>query len=120
MVQFPNGIRKRILRNGSSWGEVSGFKEDKTLSGKPKRIMCASMTKRPFLVKMLFTYDEYLIFTDWYNNTCYKGLYSFSFPTVDRFGVKSNKEYQFAAGSAPQYSNPSGKNIECTMQWEEV
>lgn len=83
-------------------------------------MLYASLAKRPFTVKMLFSYDEYLIFTEWYNNTCYKGLYSFAYPTIDRFGVKTDKEYQFVAGTAPQYSNPSGKNIECTMSWEEV
>lgn len=120
MVQFPNGIRKRILRNGSSWSEINAVKEDKTMSGKPKRMLSASMAKRPFTVKMLFSYDEYLIFTDWYQNTCYFGLNSFSYPTIDRFGVRADKEYQFVAGSVPKYSNPSGKKIECTMEWEEV
>ena len=84
-------------------------------------MLYASQKKRPFTVKMLFTYEEYLIFTEWYNDTCYKGLNSFSYPTIDSFSsVPVNKEYQFVADTAPQYSNPSGRLIECTMQWEEV
>lgn len=134
MVIFPNGIRKRILRDGASWSNVNAVKEDKTRSGKTKRMLYASMTKRQFSVKMRFTYDEYLIFNDWWENECYYGLNSFGFPQVDKpynkeianAGTggttipKGWKEYRFVAGSSPQFSNPSGVIFDCTMQWEEV
>ena len=77
------------------------------------------MKKRPFTVKMYFTYDEYVVFDAWYNNECYQGLLSFAFPQIDS-PYNNEKEYQFVAGQAPQYLNVSGKIIECTMQWEEV
>lgn len=82
-------------------------------------MLAYSMAKKPFSVKMRFTYEEYLIFDNWYNNVCYKGLNSFAFPQIDRING-TEKEYRFVEGSAPQYSNPSGKYIECSMQWEEV
>ena len=78
------------------------------------------MAKKPFSVKMHFTYDEYVLFDTWYNEVCYKGLNSFSFPRIDSTDKTVNKEYRFVAGSAPKYSNPSGKIIECSMEWEEV
>lgn len=120
MIQFAN-IKERVLRNGSSWSFISGVKEDKTMSGKPKRMLYASMAKKPFTVKMRFDYEEYLIFKHWYEEDCYFGLNSFAFPTIDSMSnQKIEKEYQFVAGAAPQFSNPTGKAIECTMQWEEV
>ena len=82
-------------------------------------MLASSMAKRPFTVKMRFTYDEYVAFDTWYNEVCYKGLNSFAFPQIDRIGG-SDKEYRFVAGQAPQYSNVSGNIIDCSMQWEEV
>ena len=89
--------------------------------------MYASMAKRPFTVKMHFNYDEYVLFDAWYNSSgsfastgCAKGVNSFAFPKIDSTNHLIEKEYRFVAGSAPKYSNPSGKIIECTMQWEEV
>ena len=85
--------------------------------------MYASMAKKPFNVKMHFTYNEYILFDEWYNSYestgCAKGVNSFAFPQIDR--VNGNeKEYRFVAGTSPKYSNPTGKIIECSMQWEEV
>lgn len=119
MIKFPDGVRKRILRDGTSWSSINAVKEDKTRSGKPKRMLYASMGSRQFTVKMRFTYDEYLIFDSWYNHECYKGLNSFAFPQIDRIGG-DEKEYRFVAGSEPSYSNTSGKIIECSMTWEEA
>lgn len=118
-VAFPEGIRKRILRNGTTWQDVCAVREDKTRSGKTKRMLASSMAKRTFTVKMRFTYDEYLIFENWYNNVCLKGLNSFAFPQIDLIDG-SEKEYRFTSTSAPQFSNPSGQLYECSMQWEEV
>lgn len=83
-------------------------------------MLYASQQKKPFTVRMLFSYTEYNIFVDWYENVCFNGLNSFLYPTIDSFGTKIDKEYQFVAGQPPQFTNPSGKKIECTMQWEEV
>ena len=82
--------------------------------------MYASMAKKPFTVKMHFTYNEYILFDNWYNSAsgCAKGVNSFAFPTIDRLSGES--EYRFVAGTSPRYSNPSGRIIECSMQWEEV
>lgn len=79
------------------------------------------MAKKPFNVTMRFTYAEYLLFKTWWEDTCYYGLNSFGFPQIDDWGNSvSEKEYRFVAGTSPSYSNPSGKYIECSMQWEEV
>lgn len=112
-------MRKRILRNGSDWSDISAVKEDKTRSGKSKRMLYASMEKKPFNVKMRFTYLEYILFDSWYNNDCFKGLNSFAFPQIDRKNG-AEKEYRFVAGNAPHYTEVSGGLIECNMQWEEV
>ena len=77
--------------------------------------MAHSLAKRPFSVKMIFTYEEYANFKTWYQETIKFGTLSFTFPCIDGTG---DAEYRFT--SAPQYSNPSGKQIECTMEWEEV
>ena len=82
--------------------------------------MYASMKKKPFTVKMHFTYDEYLIFDEWYRTTCFYGVNSFAFPKIDSINKLIEREYRFVAGSAPKYTNPSGSIIEATMQWEEV
>ena len=84
-------------------------------------MLYASQQKKPFTVKMRFNHTEYLLFKAWYENDCVNGLLSFAYPTIDDFSnTVIEKEYQFVAGQAPQYSNPSGKMIDCTMQWEEV
>ena len=82
--------------------------------------MYASMAKKPFNVKMYFTYSEYVLFDYWYDNICFKGVNSFAFPQIDSTDKTLEKEYRFVAGSAPKYSNPSGQIIECSMLWEEV
>ena len=82
--------------------------------------MYASMAKRPFTVRMRFTYDEYVLFDTWYNNVCFKGVNSFAFPKIDSTDKTIEREYRFVAGQAPKYTNPTGKIIECSMQWEEV
>ena len=119
MIGFAK-IRKRVLRNGSEWAEISAVKEDKTRSGKPKRMLYASMGSRQFTVRMRLTHAEYLIFTEWYNKECFKGLVSFAFPVIDSLNRVAEREYRFVSGTAPRYSNPGGKLIDCSMQWEEV
>ena len=82
--------------------------------------MYASMAKRPFNIRMRFTYDEYVLFDSWYNSVCYKGVNSFAFPKIDSTDKTIEREYRFVAGTSQRYSNPTGKIIECSMQWEEV
>ena len=120
MVQWASGVNTIIRRSGSTWNEVEGFIEDESLSGKTKRRIAHSMGKRPFSVVMQFSFSEYETFTQWYNETCRRGAYSFSFPQIDKTGTVQNKEYRFAQGGQPSYSNPSSTTIDCTMTWEEV
>lgn len=105
-----------------SWGETEGYIEDTTRSGKGKRRGALRQAKRPFNVRMNFSYAQYVAFRNWYKNEDKKGLLSFGFPNLDRVGHDTTdiKEYQFAKGGSPKYSNPSAKIIQCTMTWEEV
>lgn len=116
-VQWAEYVNQIVRRDGTSWSEIEGFISDKTLSGKTKRRMSASMAKRPFNVTMLFTYTEYLLFSYWYQNNLKFGTLSFEFPKIDGSG---NAEYQIAEGGAPSYSNTGGDKIQCSMVWEEV
>lgn len=115
-VTWDSGVNQKILRD-SSWGEIQGFISDTTLSGKQKRRMAHSMAKRPFQVSMLFTYTEYVAFSDWYQDDLKFGTLSFAFPKIDGEGTG---EYRFAEGGEPQYTNESGVMIRCNMVWEEV
>lgn len=114
---WATGVNQKVRREGTSWSEIEGFISDPTLSGKQKRRMHASMAKRQFTVSFLFNYNEYLLFSAWYQDDIKYGTLSFSFPKIDGAG---DGEYRIASGGAPQYSNQSGKQIQCTMTWEEV
>ncbi len=116
-VQWADNVNQKVLKDGSSWGEIEGFISDPTLSGKQKRRMSATMAKRQFTVSMHFTYTEYSLFTVWYKNSLHFGTLSFDFPRIDGTGTA---EYRIAEGGAPKYSNVSGKIIQCDMIWEEV
>lgn len=117
-VEWSSSVNTNAMRNGSSWQDVCGFVEDTTRSGKTKRRLANSCAKRQFGVKMLFTYDEYVAFKAWYKNVCRNGFYSFTFPSIDT--KTGTSVYRFVADNVPEYSNPSGDKIECSMQWEEV
>ena len=77
------------------------------------------MMKRQFSVTIHFSLDEYNIFRQWYINQCKYGANSFLFPCIDS-NSGEDKEYRFALGGNPRYTNPSGVIIECSMTWEEV
>lgn len=113
---WVTGVNQKVRRD-TTWNEIQGFISDPTLSGKQKRRMAHSMTKRPFQVSMMFTYTEYLLFSNWYQETLKFGTLSFTFPKIDGVG---ESEYRFAEGGEPSYSNESGDKIRCSMVWEEV
>lgn len=116
-VAWSESVNKIIRRDGTSWGEIEGFITDKTLSGKQKRRMSASMAKRQFNVTMIFTFSEYEYFTYWYKKDLKYGTLPFDFPKIDGIGTST---YRIAEGGAPKYTNQSGKLINCSMIWEEV
>lgn len=118
IVDWASGVNTKILRSGTSWAEVPKYIEDVSRSGKVKRRMYHSQEKKPFAVTMRFTIEEYEDFTEWYNITDMAGLYDFNFPQIDEEGHVTSKVYRFA--TAPQYSNPNGDMIECSMGWYEV
>lgn len=117
---WATGVNTRVLRDGSNWTETVGFIEDKTMSGKRKRRLAYYSEKRPFTVKMRFTFDEYLIFRNWYENVLKKGFFSFYFPKIDEPSSNTLGRYRFVADGKPQFSNPSGKLVDATMKWEEL
>lgn len=116
-VQWDVEHVNQKIRRDTTWNEIQGFISDPTLSGKQKRRLAHSMTKRPFHVTMLFNYTEYQWFSRWYQEDLKYGTYSFEFPKIDGTG---NSEYRFAEGGEPSYSNEIGKLIRCSMSWEEV
>lgn len=118
IVNWDSRVNKTILRDGTSWNNIVGFKEDETRSGRTKRRLFGTLQKRVFFVKMHFTLDEYMIFNAWYENEVNFGLHSFYFPRIDS-DVNVNRVYRFSVDGSPQFSNPSGEIIECTMKWEE-
>lgn len=118
-IIWLESVNTRVLRNGTSWNEVQGFITDITRSGKTKRRLASSMQKQTFTVKFLFSLAEYTDFRNWYKNTILYGSRSFLFPEIDSQSG-SYVEYQIAEGGSPQYSNPTGDKIECTMKWERV
>lgn len=117
-IYWHSSLPKKVLRN-STWSEIEGFISDKTRSGKTKRRMYASKEKRPFNVEFQFTLQEYKTFSSWYKNSILFGAKSFMFPRIDSDNGEYI-EYRIAAGGAPNYSNPSGDIVRCTMKWEEV
>lgn len=116
---WVSGVNQRIMRDGTNWGSPANFIEDETRSGKRKRRLYATQQKKPYQIKMRFTHTEYVAFDDWFNNTLKYGLYPFYFPAIDK-SVNTNKVYQFTKNGAPKYDNPSGKIVNCTMEWEEI
>lgn len=118
-VAWDSNVNTKILRSGTNWGEVQGFIENESLSGKTVRRFAHSMGKRQFSVTMRFSKVEYEYFRTWYKTTCFSGALSFFFPEIDT-GSGTLKEYRFANGGQPKYNNPNGIIIECQMEWEEV
>lgn len=116
-VQWSEHVNQKVRRDGSSWSEITGFISDKTLSGKTKRRMSASMAKRPFQVSFIFDLTEYQYFSAWYQSDLKFGTLSFAFPKIDGSGTA---EYRIAEGGAPSYTNTSGNKIQCSMSWEEM
>ena len=122
VIEWSEYVNKLIRKNGTSWQDINIVIEDTTLSGRTKRRLSGSNSKKLFNVTMNFSLEEYRHFKDWYKNACCNGFYSFYFPQIDDVVTNNyeTKVYRFPAGSVPQFSNPSGNRIECTMTWEEV
>ena len=116
---WATNVNKRILRNGTGWNSPNNFIEDATRSGKRKRRLFATQQKKTFQIKMHFTAEEYATFDQWFQETLKYGLYPFYFPQIDSTSG-TNAVYRFAQGGSPQYTNPSGKIVECSMVWEEA
>lgn len=119
MIQWKEGVNKTVLRNGTSWNDVTGFISDTTRSGKRKRRLSPSIEKRVFSVRMRFSITEYNLFRDWYENETLRGLVSFEFPKIDSIDQNEMSEYQFTEKGYPKYVNNGGHTIDCTMEWEE-
>lgn len=77
------------------------------------------MESRVFSVSMLFSFEEYLYFKDWYETQTRKGFYAFLFPKIDSI-AKPLVRYRFKSDGLPQYSNIGGDMISCNMRWEEL
>ena len=117
-IQWASGVNQRVMRDGAGWSSPANFIEDETRSGKRKRRQYATQSKRVYSVRMNFTHTEYVAFDAWFKSTLKDGLYPFEFPCIDK-AINGNKLYRFTPDGEPQYSNPSGKIVSCSMKWEE-
>ncbi len=118
-ISFPSGVNQRILRDGAGWDSPANFIEDATRSGKRKRRLYATLQKRKYQIAMRFTHTEYVTFDAWFTSTLKYGLYPFEFPCIDQ-SSNTMKLYRFTPDGAPQYTNPSGIIVGCSMTWEEM
>ncbi len=118
-VDWSVYVNKKVLRDGTDWGEAEKIIEDKTRSGKVKRRFAYSCEKRKFSVAFKFTMIEYNAFRDWFENDLHCGMNSFSFPKIDSLDKSIMKVYKICKGGFPKYSNQSGKIMKCSMTWEE-
>ena len=118
-VSWPSGVNTRILRSGTQWDEPVTIIEDETRSGKMRRRLYHSQSKRKFSVTMRFSVQEYDVFRNWFRISLKRGAEHFMFPKIDSTS-KTETEYRFSADGFPKYSNESGKIINVSMEWEEV
>ena len=118
---YDTSYKNKVSRDGGGWEELEGFIEDETRSGKKKRRMAHYMGNRPFTLKITFkSVEDYENFHNWYQTVCLFGVNSFRYPKIDKDDSSVIAVYKFKKGGQPKYSNPSGKKIECSMEWEEV
>ena len=118
-INWSPNVNKKVLRDGNDWGEPETIIEDKTRSGKQKRRLYASSTKREFKVAFNFNMSEYSNFRNWFKTVLKKGMYSFNFPMIDSIDKSVMKEYRIKVGGFPRYQNVNGQIVKCTMTWEE-
>lgn len=119
-VSWDSRVNTRVLRSGTSWSDATLFIEDETKSGKTKRRLAHSQSKRSFSVSMRLSPEEYEYFRIWFKETTFGGLYPFTFPRIDSVDPDETAEYRFTSDGAPSYSNPGGRMIDVSMEWEEV
>jgi hypothetical protein len=106
------------IQRPSTWNNPLGIIADQTRAGdfitRPNHIK----TPRRLNVVIQFTYGEYEIFDNWFENTCLRGEYTFLYPKVN---LKDGPltEYGIPADSDPEYSNPGGDIVEIRMTWLE-
>jgi hypothetical protein len=121
-MSWPANLQGRLvgsIQRPSTWNNPLGVIADQTRSGdfitRPNHVK----TPRRINVVIQFTYDDYLIFDNWYENTIRRGVYSFLYPKLN---LKEGPltEYCFNADSDPDYGNPDGDIIEVKMVWQEV
>lgn len=116
---WPEGVRKRVLRDSTSWDIPVNVIADETRCGKKKVRPSAQLTPESYNVSMNFTHDEYKLFKAWFKNTLKCGAVSFLYPQIDDINGQ-DVEYRFSPGSSLNPDNPGGKIVHVPMQWEEV
>lgn len=120
IVEWNENVNQKVRRSGTSWNEPTSFIEDETRSGKMKRRLSKSYSKREFSVKMRFSLTEYRYFRGWFENTLKRGVYAFHFPKIDSDNPSEISVYRFTSEGVPSYENSAGKIIDVSMKWEEV
>jgi hypothetical protein len=121
MIPWPtlNGMLVGTPLKPSSWGASPAVISDQTLSGKLKVRAAHIKAANPFAVIMHMTLEEYRVFTEWWNNTDRRGVYTFAYPKIND-NTGEYREYQFAPESTIGIKNTSALNVEVSMNWQEV
>lgn len=115
---WPEGVRKRVMRD-TTWEIPISVIADETRCGRKKVRPANQLAPDIFNVSMNFTYEEYVIFKNWFKTTLRRGAISFMYPAIDEINGL-DVEYRFVPGSSIQPDNPGGKIVHVPMQWEEV
>jgi len=121
MITWPaiNGKLIGTVLRSTSWDHSLGIIADQTRSGKFKVRVNHAQAPDGFSVNMHMTLQEYRVFDSWWENSCRKGFYTFSYPKInDNTGVMA--VYQFAPDSRPRIVNTSALNLEISMEWMEA
>ena len=118
MIAWPDGVNTVVLRETTGSIPV-GVIADETRCGRKRTRPANQTAPRVFSVVMKFSYQEFIIFENWFLNDLRNGALSFAFPRIN--GIeKELTEYRFSPGTNYEWENPSGKIIKVNMQWETV
>lgn len=118
MKSWPYDVPMKVARD-TTWELPTGTVADETRSGRRKVRPANFLQPDTFAVSITVDYDKYIVLRNWFRNDLRKGALSFGYPRVDEIGG-GIVEYRFVPGTSISCSNPKGKKVKLSMQWEEV
>lgn len=118
MRAWPGGVNTKVRRDTTGTVPV-GVTADETRCGRKRVRASNQLSPRTFSVTMMFTYDEFALFEDWFHGELRRGAESFLFPRINS-PEGGLVEYRFTPGSSYGWENTSGKIVRVSMEWETV